>query len=210
MNRKNRSRKLQDLTQRAAEALDAARMKCCGKTLKEIGERLDCSIPKAHALVQEGIRSYRESAREEIAAWVEDAVAELLQLKDELWIQWQRSKQDHTRHTIKKTADGPEETDLTEPQCGDPRIAAEIRGCIESIAKLLGVFKTGVQLTQQTSVQVQAEAVAEELEFKQQLASMFATFLPPSVVDAHLFPTSSRPAHHDSSAQPSNGHLWPR
>lgn len=117
MNRKNQAKKLEDTSRRAAKALEAARMKRCGLTLKEIGANLGCSLQKAHVLVHEGIQAYREQARQEIAAWVEGSVAELTELKQEVWIQWQRSKQNRERHVVKTTEDGTEETDTTEGQC---------------------------------------------------------------------------------------------
>lgn len=186
MNRK-RAKKLEDTTRRAAEALEAARMKRCGLTLKEIGANLGCSLQKAHVLVHEGIDAYREQARQEIAAWIEGSVAELLELKQEVWTQWQRSKEDRKKHVVRNSEDGSEVTDTTEGQCADARYSAEIRGCIESIGKLYGVIRTNINVNQQTGIRIE-QPISQDgsSPFKLQMASMLASILPPSIVDGHL------------------------
>ena len=192
MNRKNQAKKLADTSRRAAEAMEAARMKRCGLTLKQIGANLGCSLQKAHVLVHEGIEAYREQAREEIEAWVEGSVAELLQLKQEVWIQWQRSKQDRERHVVETTKDGSKETDTTEGQCADARYSAEIRGCIESIGKLFGVIRTNINVNQHTGIRMEQPSGQDgPTPFKLQMASMLASILPPSIVDGHLLAVES-------------------
>ncbi|MGD0899779.1 MAG: hypothetical protein ABR915_18255 [Thermoguttaceae bacterium] len=206
MNRKNQAKKLEDTTRRTAEALEAARMKRCGLTLKEIGAKLGCSLQKAHVLVHEGIDAYREQAREEIAAWVEGAVAEQIEAKREAWIQWERSKQDAQRKTTKRTADGIEKTKTTEGQCGDPRYLAEIRGCNEFIGKLFGVIRTSINVNQQTGIRMEQPSGQDgPTPFKLQMASMLASILPPSVVDGHLLANGNgKAAPEHGSAEPAN------
>ena len=208
MNRKSQHKKLEDTTKRAVDALEAARMKRCGLTLKQIGANLGCSLQKAHVLVHEGIRAYREQAREEIGKWVEESVAELLELKQEVWIQWQRSKQDKQRHVVKTSEDGEEVTDTTEGQSADARYAAEIRGCIESIGKLLGVISTNINVG--VGVTNLRGGESEIPIYKQQVASMLATIIPPSIVDAYFEEPNGNsakliPAEHDGSSQATNG-----
>jgi hypothetical protein len=183
MNRKNQAKKLEDTSRRAAEAMEAARMKRCGLTLKQIGANLGCSLQKAHVLVHEGIDAYREQAREEIKAWTEGAIAELLELKQEVWIQWQRSKEDRQKHVVKNSEDGREDTDTTEGQCADARYSAEIRGCIESIGKLLGVIGTNINVGVGV---MNPQGESEISTYRQQVASMLGTMIPPSIVEAYF------------------------
>ena len=139
---KKQAKKLEDTTRRAAEAMEAARMKRCGLTLKEIGANLGCSLQKAHVSVHEGIHAYREQARQEIKAWTEGcdrrtAGTEARGLDSVAAIESRTGRSTSSRIT----EDGSEDTDTTEGQCADARYSAEIRGCIESIGKLLGVIR---------------------------------------------------------------------
>jgi hypothetical protein len=206
MSRRNKANKLQDMTRRAAEALEAARMRRRGLTLKEIGAKLGCSLQKAHVLVHEGIDAYRREAKQEIAAWVEGAVAEQIEAKQEAWVQWERSKQDAQRRTTKTTKDGIEESETIEGQCGDPRYLAEIRGCNEFIGKLFGVIKTSVNVNQQTGIRMeQPRSQDGPTPFQLQMASMLAAILPPSIVDGHLLANGNGKVDSEhGNAEPAN------
>ena len=166
------------------DALEAARMKRCGLTLKEIGASLGFSIAKSHALVKEGIQAYREQARQEIAAWVEESVAELLELKQENWIQWQRSKANKQRHVVKNSEDGEETTAVEEGRCADAGYSGEIRGCIDSIGKLLGVIGTNVNVG--IGMAGMAGSETRIASHREQLRSMLGTMIPPSIVEAYF------------------------
>ena len=122
----------------------------------------------------------------------------MTELKQEVWIQWQRSKQNRERHVVKTTEDGTEETDTTEGQCADARYSAEIRGCIESIGKLFGVIRTNINVNQQTGIRIEQPPGQDgPTPFKLQMASMLASILPPSIVDGHLLASENgqRQAH---------------
>jgi hypothetical protein len=195
MKRRTPSKKLREKAQNAERAMEAARLKRAGLTLKEIGAKLGCCFQRAHVLVHQGIDAYHEEAKQEIAKWIQGALVELTQAQDEAWIQWQRSKQNRERRTIKTTKDGSDETEMTESQCGDVRYLAEIRNCIHECAKLLGVFKRNFSMTQQVAVGVGQNE--EETKLRRQLATMLGSMLPP--------PPGENIENRDSPSR-SNGH----
>jgi transcriptional regulator with XRE-family HTH domain len=126
--------------ERAELARDAARLKRCGLTYRQIAKKLDCSVGQAHILIQEVVQAYLADIKEETAKWIITAIAELLMVSQEAWNEWERSKQNKVR-TVRKTASaGIEITAVTETRCGNPRYLTAIRRCIESIAKLRRVF----------------------------------------------------------------------
>ncbi len=126
--------------ERAERARDAARLKRSGLGYVKIAEELQCSVGLAFSLVHEGIDSYLAEAKEETAAWIDAAIAELTKVAEEAWREWARSKHDRQRKTTKKTADGTETTKMTEGRLGDPRYLERIESCLEKIGKLRGVF----------------------------------------------------------------------
>ncbi len=179
MKRKTKSTKLTQEVRNAERMMEAARLKRCGLSLQEIGAKLGCSRQRAQVIVQEGIDAYRQEAKQAIADWLEGALARLMQAEDEAWIEWQRSKQDRQRRTVKtlparaasksgqagakkvkpKTI---ETTDMIEGQCGDAAYLAEIRGSIEACAKLLGIVKSGTDQRVQVDVHNQQTATVQQ------------------------------------------------
>ena len=116
--------------ERAKLARDATRLKRAGLTYRQIAERLACSPGMVHKLVHEGIDAYTAEAKIEAGEMVETIIADLLKSSQELWIEWERSKQNRER-TTKKTISGkrkPQVTELVEPRCGDPRIHGRVQG----------------------------------------------------------------------------------
>ena len=191
MRRTSTATKLAEKARNAERVMEAARLKRCGLTLKEIGAKLGCSHQRASVLVREGIDAYREEAKQAIAAWLEGALIELRQAQDEAWIQWQRSKQDKQRRTVKTIAAKAggkartkkpkmlETTEMVEGQCADAAYLTVITDAIEKCAKLVGIVKPGatnINVTQQAGVSIENPA---ETKLRQQLATMLAATFPP-------------------------------
>ena len=170
-------KRLRYTVERAELACNAARMKRCGLTERKIAEQLDCSQAQAHILIHEGIDAYLREATQESGEWLNAIIAEHIKVAQEAWIQWERSKRNKERTTSKTTAEGGiEVTEMIEGQCGDPKYLAVVQSSMDSIAKLRKLFveegsKPGKEAEEDVSGQV---------------ASMFASMLPPSVVGEHL------------------------
>ena len=164
------------------------RMKRCGLTERQIAEQLQCSQAQAHILIHEGIDSYLNEAKQESKEWLNAIIAEHIKIAQEAWIQWERSKQNKERRTVKTTEDGTEETEMTEGQCGDPRQLAIVQSSMDSIAKLRKLFVDDHGQPPQDN---------EQEDTSDQVASMFASMLPPSVVEEYLLTESG----HDSQDQ---------
>ena len=170
-------KRLRYTVERAELARDAARMKRCGLTERKIAEQLDCSQAQAHILIHEGIDAYLREATQESGEWLNAIIAEHIKIAQEAWIQWERSKHDKERTTKKTVLENiTETTEMTEGQCGDPKYLAVVQSSMDSIAKLRKLFveegsKPGKEAEEDVSGQV---------------ASMFASMLPPSVVGEHL------------------------
>ena len=140
----------QKQVERADLGRQCCRMKRCGSTYREIGEKLGCSHEQARILVNEGIESYRDEGRENAAAMIEGMIADLLKSSQELWIQWERSKQDKGRITTRtpppkkgQRKGKPEVRETVEGRLGDPRYMAEFRANMRTIAELRGVLSVG-------------------------------------------------------------------
>jgi hypothetical protein len=195
MRRKSTSTRLTEKARNAERMLEAARMKRCGLTLQEIGAKLGCSRQRAQVIVQQGIDAFREGARRETSKWVEEALVKLEQAEQECWVEWQRSKQDRQRRTVKTIAAKPgkagkktgtkagrrpkttEATDVVEGQCADAAYIGAITNCIDECAKLLGVCKpANINMTQQAGVTVEHP---EETKLRGQLATMLGSMYPP-------------------------------
>jgi len=169
-------KRLRYTVERAELARDAARMKRCGLTERKIAEQLDCSQAQAHILIHEGIDAYLREATQESGEWLNAIIAEHIKIAQEAWIQWERSKHDKERTTSKTTPDGIEVTEMIEGQCGDPKYLAVVQSSMDSIAKLRKLcVEEGTKPNQE----------AEE-SVSRQVASMFASMLPPSVVGEHM------------------------
>ena len=128
--------------ERAELGRDACRMKRCGMSYREIAKVLGCSHETVHRLVQEGIAAYKAEGKQDAGEMIEAMIADLLKSSQELWIQWERSKQDKCRITKKTIGRKKETTEMTEGSRGDPRYMAEFRANMESIARLRGVFSS--------------------------------------------------------------------
>lgn len=181
-------------TQSAEHAMQAARLKRCGLTCEEIGARLGVSRQRAHQLLQAGIAAYQAEAKQEAAKWLEDSLVELTQAKEEAWVEWQRSRQDRQRRTVKtvpaKTTKGGakkaktiEATEMIEGQCADARYIEAITSCIDECAKLLGLCKptTSISVTAQAAVTAEHP---EETKLRRQLATMLSSMFPPAPGEA--------------------------
>jgi len=158
-------------------ACDASRLHRCGLTERAIAEQLKCSQAQAHILIHEGIDAYLREATQESGSWLNAIIAEHIKIAQESWIQWERSKRNKERTTSKTTAEGGiEVTEMIEGQCGDPKYLAVVQSSMDSIAKLRKLFvEEGAKPNQEANVDI-----------SQQVASMFASMLPPSVVQEHL------------------------
>ena len=173
--------------ERAELARDATRLKRAGLTYRQIAQRLACSPGMVHKLVHEGVNAYTAEAKIDAGEMVEGMIAELLKSSQELWIEWERSKQNRERIT-KKTMPGkrtPQVTELVEGRCGDPRYMQEFRKQMETIAKLRGVVKTDISMMQQFGVAVNGQSqtgivqrTAAEL-LAEYAAQMEASYEPP-------------------------------
>ena len=96
------------------------------------------------------------------ARWWRRIIADLLKSSQELWIEWERSKQNRQRIT-KKSMPGkrkPQVTELVEGRCGDPGYMDEFRENMETIAKLRGVLKGNKAV--EVNVQNQQTAVVQQ------------------------------------------------
>ena len=170
---------------RAKLARDATRLKRAGLTYRQIAQRLACSPGMAHKLVHEGVNAYTAEAKIDAGEMVEGMIADLLKSSQELWIEWERSKQNRERIT-KKTMPGkrtPQVTELVEGRCGDPRYMQEFRENMETIAKLRGVLKgeKAVEINvqnQQTAVVQQRTATELIAEYAEQIQAAYES--PPS------------------------------
>ena len=176
-------RRLRHTAERADLARNAARMKRCGLTERAIAKQLNCSPAQAHILIHEGIDAYLNEAKQESKEWLNAIIAEHIKVAQEAWIQWERSKQHKERTTSKTTAEGGiEVTEMIEGQCGDPRHLAVVQSSMDSIAKLRKLF-----------VEEEPQACKDESDLSEQVASMFASMLPPSAVEG-LLPVEKQPA----------------
>ncbi len=128
--------------ERAELAQNACRLKAAGLTYRAIAKRLRCSLTIAFRLVHEGIENYNREATRAVGAMIEEMIAQLLISSRELWIEWERSKQDKRRVTKRTGGDKkkPETRDTVEGRLGDPRYLAEFRSNVEMICRLRGVF----------------------------------------------------------------------
>ncbi len=172
--------------ERAELARDATRLKRAGLTYRQIAERLPCSPGMVHKLVHEGIDAYLAEAKGEAAGLVETIIADLLKSSQELWIEWERSKQNRQR-TVRKSMGGkrkPQVTELVEGRRGDPRYMQEFRENMETIAKLRGVLKgekaaVHVNMNNQQTAIVQQRTAADLLaEYAEQIQAAYEP--PPS------------------------------
>lgn len=172
--------------ERAELARDATRLKKAGLTYRQIAERLACSLGMAHTLVHEAIDAYTAEAKSEASEMVETIIADLLKSSQELWIEWERSKQNRQRIT-KKSMPGkrkPQVTEVVEGRCGDPGYMDAFRENMETIAKLRGVLKgekaaVHVNMNNQQTAIVQQRTAADLLaEYAEQIQAAYEP--PPS------------------------------
>ena len=173
--------------ERAELARDAARMKRCGLTERQIAEKLECSPAQAHILIHEGIDSYLNEAKQESGEWLNAIIAEHIKIAQEAWIQWERSKQNRERTTSKTTAEGGiEVTEMIEGRDGDPRQLAIVQSSMDSIAKLRKLF---VEQEQERTLPPPPGQGGSQLE--NDLRSMLGTILPPQLVNGNAAAESS-------------------
>ncbi len=99
--------------------------------------------------VQAAERLWRASIEKDIGEWKGRVVAELEAVKLAAWEEWERSKRDHERRSLRrKTAGkdggegGPSEesTAMVEGQCGDPRYLEKVISANQEIMKILGGY----------------------------------------------------------------------
>jgi hypothetical protein len=127
--------------------LHASRMKASGMTTQRIASELGVSYGKAYKLVDQGNKAFLADAEAEIIQWKTAAIADLVKAAQELWVQWERSKQDRRQTRTKVLPDGTREvTEIVEGKCGDPRYLGEFRATMDEIGKLRGVFTRKMEI----------------------------------------------------------------
>ena len=168
------------MAERADMARNAARMKRCGLTERQIAEKVQCSQAQAHILIHEGIDAYLNEAKQESKEWLDAIIAEHIKIAQEAWIQWERSKQDKERTTSKTTAEGGiEVTEVIEGQCGDPRQLSIVQSSMDSIAKLRKLF------AEQEPEKSPPPSEQGGSQLENDLRSMLGTILPPPLVNGN-------------------------
>lgn len=137
--KRSKAQKIKDREQIAA-------LKLRGRTLQQIAEAVGISVMTVRRELKALMGEWQVSAAEDIAAVKARELQKLDALEEEAWREWERSKEDWVKKSVKKggaTAAGtkaaPETKVETGGQTGDPRYLQALLGIQDRRARLLGI-----------------------------------------------------------------------
>lgn len=137
--KRSKAQKIKDREQIAA-------LKLRGRTLQQIADAVGVSVMTVRRELKALIGDWQAAAKEDIAAVKARELRKLEALEEEAWKEWERSKEDWVKKSVKKggttpagTKAAPETKVETGGQCGDPRYLNVLLGVQERRAKILGV-----------------------------------------------------------------------
>ena len=138
MSKKQARRSIAKL-KRAETAARAGQLRLQGKTLLEIGKALDCSITTVFHLLEDGRRAWWDRAAEDRGKWIAQELARMEGLYADLYVQWERSKEDKEVRTVEKNKDGEKAIIRREGQAGDPDLAGRLIEIHKRICEMKGL-----------------------------------------------------------------------
>lgn len=96
--------------------------------------------------VQAAERLWLACIQQDVGKYKAEAVAHMIAVREEAWKEWERSRRDKERRSLRKKtgrADGgpsEESTATIEGQCGDPRYLAQVVDASREIMKIVGGY----------------------------------------------------------------------
>jgi transposase-like protein len=146
-------------------------------SIADIAKALKINTQAAYKLITQQRENYRQEARQDTAAWITDAIAEIRDVKQAALLEWFASKKDkQTIERIELIGGKSRTKRRSEGQCGDPKYLMVYLDCIRKEGELRGVYRTDINLTQNVVSITQGQTTEEITK------AMDASILAPSLV----------------------------